>query len=72
MWSMSELIFNVDEEADGGFVATALGVSIVTQGDTKAELEANVREAVACHFDGVPNPPKIVRLHFVRDEVLAL
>jgi predicted RNase H-like HicB family nuclease len=58
---------------DGGFVATALGHGIVTQGDTLAELRKMVKDAVRCHFgDGVPGPmPTVIRLHFVRDEVLA-
>ncbi len=71
---MSEIIFEVQQdEADGGYVATALGHSIVTQGDTLEELRAMVKDAVHCHFgDGVPGTmPKIIRLHFVRDEVLA-
>jgi predicted RNase H-like HicB family nuclease len=71
---VSEIIFEVQEdEVDGGYVATALGHAIVTQGETLEELRAMVKEAVQCHFgDGIPGPaPKIIRLHFVRDEVLA-
>jgi predicted RNase H-like HicB family nuclease len=69
---MKELIFEVSEDdVDGGFVASALGQSIVTQGDTWEELKANVREAVQCHFDDGKGP-KVVRLHRVLDEVLAL
>ena len=70
---MSEIIFEVQEdEVDGGYVATALGHGIVTQGDTLNELREMVKDAVHCHFgDGVPGPmPKIIRLHFVRDEVM--
>ena len=72
---VSEIIFEVrEDEADGGYVATALGHSIATQGDTLEELRDMVRDAVQCHFgDGVPGPiPKVIRLHFVRDEVLAV
>lgn len=71
---MSEIIFEVQEDAaDGGYVATALGYAIVTQGDTLNELRSMVRDAVNCHFDdGTAGPmPKMIRLHFVRDEVLA-
>jgi predicted RNase H-like HicB family nuclease len=69
--SIIEIIFEVrEDEADGGYVATALGHSIVTQGDTLDELRANVKEAVDCHFDQTMQAPKIIRLHFVRDEVL--
>lgn len=71
---MTEIIFEVEEdEIDGGFVAAALGHGIVTQGDTLDELRAMVKDAVRCHFgDGLPGKmPKLIRLHFVRDEVLA-
>ena len=68
---MSELIFEVTQEADGGYVAECLTENIVTQGDTWEELRANVKEAVAAfYFD---NPaPRQVRLRMVRDEKLAL
>lgn len=72
---MEEVIFEVhEEEVDGGFVATALGHSITTQGETLDELREMVRDAVRCHFgDGATGPmPKIIRLHFVRDEALAV
>ncbi|OYV06653.1 MAG: 2-oxoisovalerate dehydrogenase [Verrucomicrobiales bacterium VVV1] len=72
---MDEIIFEVHEdEVDGGFVATALGHAIATQGDTLEELREMARDAVRCHFaDGAPGTmPKIIRLHFVRDEALAV
>lgn len=72
---MSEIIFEVQEDAvDGGFVATALGHAIATQGETLDELRGMVRDAVQCHFgDGIAGPmPKLIRLHFVRDEILAV
>jgi len=68
---MSELIFLVEEAPDGGYTARALGESIFTEADTVAELQANVRDAVRCHFDE-GQQPKVVRLHFVREEVLAV
>ena len=68
---MSEIIFEVHEdEADGGYTASALGYGIHTQGDTLEELRAMVRDAVQCYFDESNPAPKIIRLHFVRDEVL--
>lgn len=72
---MSEIIFEVSEDAaDGGYVATALGHAIATQGETIEELREMVRDAVRCHFgDGSAGPmPKIIRLHFVRDEAFAV
>jgi hypothetical protein len=67
---MSELVFEVTQEADGGFVAECLSESIFTQADTWDELRRNVQEATnAFFFDG--SKPTIIRLHLVRDEVLA-
>jgi predicted RNase H-like HicB family nuclease len=69
---MSEIIFEVrEDEAAGGYIASALGAGIHTEADTLEELRANVREAVDCYFDENMAAPKIIRLHFVRDEVLA-
>lgn len=73
--SMKEIIFEVrEDEVDGGYVATALGHGITTQGDTIEELRDMVRDAVQCHFgDGIPGEmPKVIHLHFVRDEILAV
>jgi len=71
MTDSTELVFEVTQEADGGFCAECLTEAILTQGDSWEELRANVREAVAAHFfDG--QKPRTVRLHMIRDEVLAL
>ena len=68
---LAEVIFLIEDAPKSGYVASALGASIVTQGDDLAELRRNVRDAVECHIeDG--DRPRIVRLHFVRDEVFAL
>ncbi len=67
---MNELIFLVEEAPEGGFTARALGQSIFTEAETLEELRRNVRDAVQCHFDE-GRAPKVIRLHFVRDEVLA-
>lgn len=69
---MSEIIFEVrEDETAGGYIAQALGQGIHTEAETLEELRQNVREAVDCHFDETADAPKIIRLHFVRDEVLA-
>jgi hypothetical protein len=66
---MSEIIFEVTQEADGGYVAEAMGESIFTEADTWEQLRLNVKEAVAAfYFDRTA--PARVRLHLVRDEVL--
>jgi predicted RNase H-like HicB family nuclease len=68
---MSEIIFEVrEDEVDGGYTASALGYGIHTQGETLEELRAMVKDAVDCYFDESMESPRIIRLHFVRDEVL--
>ena len=68
---MSEIIFLVQEAPEGGYSARALGHSIFTEADSEKELRKNVSAAVTCHFDKGKGP-KIIRLHFVREEVLSL
>ena len=68
---MTEIIFEVTEdEVDGGYSASAIGYGIHTEGDSLEEIRSNVREAVDCYFDPTAPRPKLIRLHFVRDEVL--
>jgi predicted RNase H-like HicB family nuclease len=67
---MTELLFLVEESPEGGYTARAVGQSIFTEAETLAALRANVREAVACHFEDHARP-QMIRLHIVRDEVLA-
>jgi hypothetical protein len=67
--SMTEIIFLVEEAAEGGYVARALGASIFTEADDLPTLEHNVRDAVRCHFDEA-EMPRMVRLHFTREEVI--
>ena len=69
---MSEIIFEVTQEADGGFVAECLTESVFTQADTWEELRTNVKEAVAAFYFDQPERFRTIRLHLVRDEVLAL
>jgi hypothetical protein len=66
---MEEVIFMVEESLDGGYTAKGLGVSIYTQADTLEGLREAVVEAVHCHFEEVKK--RIIRLHFVREEVIA-
>ena len=67
---MNEIIFLVEEAAEGGWNARALGESIFTQADTREALRKNVREVVRCHFEQEA-VPRIIRLHFVHDEIIA-
>ena len=68
---MSEIIFLVEDAPGGGVTARALGESIFTEADDMAELHTKVRDAVKCHFDE-GKTPKIIRLHHVREEVIAV
>lgn len=67
---MSEIVFVVEEAPEGGFIARAVGESIFTEADDLAQLHARAREAVRCHFDE-GKVPKLIRLHYVRDEIIA-
>ena len=67
---MSEIVFLVEDAAEGGLLARALGHSIYTEADTYDELRVRVRDAVRCHFDNAERPT-VIRLHYVKDEVLA-
>jgi hypothetical protein len=68
---MSEIIFLVNESPEGGYSARALDYSIFTDGDSIEAIKNNIRDAISCHFD-LTELPKIVRLHFVHDEVFSL
>ena len=65
------MIFLVEEAPEGGFTARALGESIFTEAEDLADLHAKVRDAVRCHFDE-GQAPKVIRLHFARDEVISV
>jgi predicted RNase H-like HicB family nuclease len=60
------------DEIDGAFVTTCPGHSIVTQAGSVEKLREMIKDAVHCHFrDGAAGEmPHLIRLHFVRDEVL--
>lgn len=66
-----EVVFIVEESMDGGYEARALGHPIFTEGESLEEIKESVKDAVRCHFDN-EDLPKIVRLHFVKDEVIAV
>jgi hypothetical protein len=68
---MSELVFEVVQEGDGGYCPECLTENIFTQGDTWDELRKNVVEATSAFFFDRPRPERI-RLHLVRDEILSV
>ena len=68
---MDEIVFLVEESPEGGYQARGLGHDIFTVADTLEELRETLRDAVMCHFDE-SDRPRLVRLHMVKDEVIAV
>jgi len=68
---MSEVIFIIEESAEGGFEARALDHSIYTEAKDMGSLKEAVKDAVLCHF-GKKNTPKLIRLHLVKDELITI
>lgn len=66
-----EILFLVEESPEGGYEARALGYSIFTEGESLEALKESVRDAVRCHFEE-KDLPQVIRLHFVKDEVIAV
>ncbi len=58
----TEIIFAVEESAEGGYEAHALGHAIFTQADSLEELRSLVQDAVRCHFEDSERP-RVIRLH---------
>ena len=69
--AMTEIVFVVEEDPDGGLTAHAIGESIFSQAADMESLKEKVRDAVRCHFPDENSRPKLIRLHSVRDEVIA-
>ena len=67
---MSEIIFVVEDAPDGGLLAKAVGTSIVTEAESMSDLREVLRDAVRCHFEQADRP-QLIRIHYVRDEVIA-
>jgi hypothetical protein len=67
--TMTEIIFVVEPDPEGGYAAQALGHSIFAEADTWDELKAAVQDAVRCHFESGERPA-MVRLHVVQEEVM--
>jgi hypothetical protein len=66
---MKEILFLVEEAPEGGYTARALGYSIYTEADTWNELKLAIQDAVSCHFDEEQRPT-VVRLHYLKEEVI--
>jgi len=69
---MTEIVFLAEEDVEGGYTARAVGESIFTQAEDEQSLREMIRDAVLCHFPNESTRPRVVRVHWVRDEVMAL
>ena len=69
---MDEIIFVVEEAPEGGCSARALGAPIFSEADDLEALQSAVRDAVLCHFADEAERPRMIRLHFVRDQLIAV
>ena len=67
-----ELIFEIRDAEEGGFCARALGHAIFTEADTWEALRSNILEAVSLHFEDAPGRPRLVQMHYVKDELIPL
>jgi predicted RNase H-like HicB family nuclease len=68
---MNEILFVVEEADDSSYWASAVAAAIHTEADSLEELHREIRDAVHCHFEEGAAPP-LIRLHHVRQELLAL
>lgn len=68
---MNEIVFLVEEIPDGGFIAHALGISIITEANDSENLYIQIRDAVHCHFSK-EEIPQIIRLFFIREEIITV
>ncbi len=66
-----EIIFIVEESPEGGYQARTLGYPIFTKADSYQELREMPQDAVRCHFE-TTEKPSLIRLHLVKDEVIAV
>lgn len=67
---MTEIHFVIEEAAEGGYIARAVGVDIFTEADDLPMLRELLRDAVHCHFED-SDRPALIRLHISREEVIA-
>ena len=72
MLNSMELIFEIRDAQEGGYCARALGLAIFTEAETWDELRDNIRDAVSLHFDEAAERPRLLQLHYVRDELIPL
>lgn len=70
---MEEITFQVERDEESGWLVASWdapgGGGITTQGKDLRELQEQITDAVACHFDG-EEAPRRIRLHFISDPIL--
>ena len=59
----------MEENEDGSYSAKGIGISIFTDADSLDEIRTAIKDAVNCHFDD--GKKRIIRLHIVKEEVIA-
>lgn len=69
---MNEIIFVVEAAPEGGYTARALDTPIFTEADDLESLRANVRDAVICHYGDAEDRPRVIRLHLVSEQLIAV
>ncbi len=67
---MNEIFFIIEEDPEGGFTARSLGESIFTEADPIDEIKQAIIDALRCHYESESEIPKIIRLHYVKEEIL--
>jgi len=69
---MKEIVFLVNEAEEGGYYAEAVGVGIFAEGETVEELKKNIKGGIDCYYNKGSDMPKIARLQFFKNEIMAL
>jgi len=69
--SIKELIFIIEDAPEGGLIAKALGESIFAEADDMVSLKKEIIDALNCHF-GEGQKPAMIKLHYIREEYLAV
>jgi hypothetical protein len=71
MMSPTEIVFLVEQDPEGGYIAKALSAAIFTEAEDLETLKIMVKDAVNCHFDSAQERPQMIRLQIVQEEVFA-
>jgi predicted RNase H-like HicB family nuclease len=66
------LIFEIRDAEEGGYFARAPGDAIFTESESWDELRSNVLEAVELHFEDKQARPRLVQMHYVKDELIQI